>query len=150
VQILRWLGPTDPYGTVEGSSLLSSSNQPVSDKPVLSLVLQHPSQEPAAMAVLAALYGVSVADELSQEQLLHAAVLADMWQVPDVATEAVQLLVDAATRSGLLEAATKAFLDLEVIPNCLLPLFSAIVSSGGVTSLVSPSLRLGGPCGLSR
>jgi len=83
------------------------------------------------MAVLAALYGVSVADELSQEQLLQAAVLADMWQVPDVATAAVELLVDAANRPGLSEAATKAFLDLEVIPNCLLPLFSAIVSSGG-------------------
>lgn len=142
VQILRWMGPTATSSTdlndhVEGSS---STHQPANDKPVLSLVLQHPSQEPAAMAVLAALYGVSEAHELSQEQLLQAAVLADMWQLPDVATAAVELLVDAAKGPGLSEVASKAFLDLEVIPNCLLPLYSAIiqtVSLGGTANLAS-------------
>jgi len=135
VQILRWLEPAttaspDLIVSVEDCGG-SSSSQPISQKPVLSLVLQHPSQEPAAIAVLAALYGVSVeADELSQEQLLQAAVLADMWQIPGVATAAVQLLVNAAMGPGLSEAAAKAFLDLEAIPNCLLPLFSAVVSSG--------------------
>jgi len=118
---------SDLTSTVEDSS---NRSQPVSQRPKLSLVLQHPSQEPAAVAVLAALYGVSEADVLSQEQLLQAAVLADMWQIPDVATAAVKILVDVAKGSGLSKAAANAFLDLEAIPNCLLPLFSAVISSG--------------------
>jgi len=127
MQILRWPGPTatssndlndtaagssSTTNNSSGSSSSSSTNQPLKQKPVLSLVLQHPSQEPVAMAVLAALYGVSVeADERSQEQLLQAAVLADMWQIPDVATAAVGLLLDAAKGPGLSEAATKAFIN---------------------------------------
>lgn len=85
------------------------------------------------MAVLAALYGVKpikdLLSELPGEQQLQAALLADMWQLPAVSTAAVRLLVDAAKGPGLglSEAATKAFLGLSAIPNCLLPVFSLVV-----------------------
>jgi hypothetical protein len=80
------------------------------------------------MAVLAALYNVKpipeLLSELSQEQQLHAALLADMWQLPEVSTAAVQLLVETAKADeGLEAAAYDRFLQLGAFPVCLMPLF---------------------------
>jgi hypothetical protein len=96
------------------------------------LTLQDAAQEPAAIAVLAALYSVKpipeLLSELPQEQQLHAALLADMWQIADVSTEAVKLLVDAATADqGLSQAAYEQYLQLAAPPTCLLPLFEVLV-----------------------
>jgi hypothetical protein len=50
------------------------------------LTLEDADQQPAAMAVLQALYyvqpGSDLLLELTQEQQLQAVLLADMWQVP--------------------------------------------------------------------
>ena len=96
------------------------------------LTLQDAAQEPAAIAVLAALYSVKpipeLLSELPQEQQLHAALLADMWQIADVSTAAVKLLVDAATADqGLSEAAYEQYLQLAAPPTCLLLLFEVLV-----------------------
>lgn len=57
-------------------------------KPEASLTLRSVKEEPAAMAVLAALYGVSTpAGQLSDLQQLHVVLLADMLQVPAVAAQ---------------------------------------------------------------
>jgi hypothetical protein len=101
-------------------------------KPRLVLTLQDAAQEPAAVAVLAALYSVKPIPELlsklPQEQQLHAALLADMWQIADVSTTAVKLLVDAATADqGLSEAAYEQYLQLAAPPAGLLPLFEVLV-----------------------
>ena len=91
------------------------------------LALQDASEQPAALVVLKALYAVKplpeLLSELSQEQQLQAALLADMWQVPDVSTAAVRLLKAAAgTQAGLSEAVRKEVLGLQAIPACLQPL----------------------------
>ena len=103
-----------------------------SSKPRLVLSLQDAAQLPAALAVLAALYSVKPIPELlstlPQEQQLHAALLADTWQVADVSTAAVQLLVDAAKPDqGLSAAAYDQFMGLGATPTCLLPLFKVLV-----------------------
>lgn len=91
------------------------------------------------MAVLSALYLVKpvaeLLSELPQEQQLHAALLADMWQVPAVSAATVQLLLAAAQGTGgLTDAAIKQYLGLEAHPDCLLPLLphtaAAVLRSG--------------------
>jgi hypothetical protein len=66
--------------------------------------------------------------ELPQEQQLHVALLADIWQIPGVSTAAVQLLIQTAKAdAGLTAAALDRFIQLEPKPNCLLPLFQSVV-----------------------
>jgi hypothetical protein len=101
------------------------------------LTLQTPDQEPAALAVLSALYFVKplpeLLAELPQHQLLHAAVLADMWQVPAVPAAAVQLLT-AAAAAQLSDSSgfTAAFVDqccaMQHHPRCLLPLLGHVAA----------------------
>jgi hypothetical protein len=110
------------------SSSSNNNTQQSAQKPGLFLVLQHSSQQPAALAVLAALYGVSEIHLLPQEQQLQAALLADMWQVPGAASTAVELLVAAVKEGGLSEDAAEAFIELDAIPDFLLPVFSAAVA----------------------
>jgi hypothetical protein len=104
------------------------------------LTLQDASQVPAALAVLSALYNVKplpqLLSELPQEQQLHAALLADMWQTPQVSKAAVEQLVHAASSKGedgaavgLQAASNRQFLQLQAYPACLLPLFSAVVAA---------------------
>jgi len=87
---------------------------------------------PAALAVLAALYGVKptleLLSELTQEQQIHAAVLADMWQIDAVSTAAVQLLQSAAQSSdGLSTAASERLLSTTAYPDCLAPLVQVLL-----------------------
>jgi hypothetical protein len=66
--------------------------------------------------------------ELSQEQQLQAAVLADMWQVPDVSTAVVQAFtVQATSSSGLSEAARQQLLRMPAHPECLQPLLKHVL-----------------------
>lgn len=96
------------------------------------LILQNAEQQQAAHTVLEALYATKPLPELlsalSQEQLLHAAVLADMWEVPDVGLEAVQQLTNAAqSSSGLSEAAMQHLLHMPVHPDYLQPLLKHVL-----------------------
>lgn len=103
--------------------------------PQLVLVLQDASEEAAALAVLSALYGVKPLPELinslSQEQQLQAAVLADMWAVPEVSTAAAEALEKAveSTSAGLSDEATSRLLGMAAVPSCLQPLLKQVLLS---------------------
>lgn len=79
--------------TATSSHTSSKAAAAGSSKPMLVLALQHADQEPAAFAILQALYAVKLVPELlsdlPQKQQLHASLLADMWQIQAVDTEAV-------------------------------------------------------------
>jgi hypothetical protein len=83
------------------------------------------------MAVLAALYGAKseaqLLGELSQEQQLDVVLLADVLQLPDVATPAMERLV-AGTAAGLTEAVVQQFLALPAVA-CLLPLLGGVLKA---------------------
>ena len=100
----------------------------------LELELQDASEQEAALAVLQSLYAVKplpeLLSELSQEQQLQAAVLADKWQVPHVSNAAAQLLTDAAkTPSTLTETVQQRVLGAEALPGCLQPLLKSVLLS---------------------
>jgi len=101
----------------------------------LFVTLQDESQQAAALAVLAALYAIKplpdLLSPLSQEQQLQAAVLADMWQIPQVSTAVVQVLSEAAGQegSGLSAPALSIFLNQHVWPACLLPLLPCVAAA---------------------
>jgi hypothetical protein len=65
---------------------------------------------------------------LPQVQQLHAAVLADMWQMQTVCQAAVQMLVEATEQDALDEDAFGHFCGLQAHPNCLTPLFRAVAT----------------------
>lgn len=93
------------------------------------LELNDASEQAAALAVLQSMYAAAPLQELlsqlSQEQQLQAAMLADKWQVPDVAAAAV----GALSRGGLSEAVLQQFLQLPAVPTFLLPLLSPVLSA---------------------
>jgi len=96
-------------------------------QPELVLTLDSEAQEAAAVAVLAALYGVSTATEqLTDEQQLHMAILADRWQVATVADSAISKL--AAGAQGLSDAAQQLLLGLRAWPDCLVSIFPELES----------------------
>lgn len=104
-----------------------------SSKPRLVLTLQHADHQPAAIAVLQSLYAVKpipqLLSELPQELQLHAALLADVWQLPEVSTAAVQALVQSyESGNGLSAAAHEQFLQLEAMPTFLLPLTQKVLA----------------------
>jgi hypothetical protein len=114
LQILRWRdkqpapkrrrSTTSSATTAIGSGSGSSADQ--DNRAQLVLESQEVSEQTSAMAVLSSLYLTKplpeLLSELTQEQQLQAALLADKWQVPNVSTAATQLLVDALnTESGL-------------------------------------------------
>lgn len=113
------------------------------------------------MAVLAALYFQPLPEVLAGRrptQLLHAVLLSDMWQIPDITAAAVQALVDAlgSTDSfswGRLQpeddsdgtsilSVVRAMLQQAVSP-CLLPVFSVLLAActAGVRRLQEASTR---------
>lgn len=96
-------------------------------QPQVVLTQKNADEQPAAMAVLGSLYQMEplpgLLSELTQVQQLQAAVLADMWEVPDVSKEAVKLLLGAATSyTGLTEELALYYTQMPAIPSCLLPL----------------------------
>jgi hypothetical protein len=101
---------------------------------MLKLELQDASEQQAALAVLQSLYAVKplpeLLSELSQEQQLQAAVLADKWQVPHVSKAAAQLLEGAARDPGALaEAVQQRMLSAVALPDCLQPLLKIVLLS---------------------
>jgi hypothetical protein len=107
-------------GAASTSGPVSSSSS--SKQPQLVLTLEDADQQPAALAVLQALYGVKplpeLLSELTQEQQLQAALLSDMWQVPDVGTAAANVLVGTAD-GQLSEAVTQSLMSMQAWPECL-------------------------------
>jgi hypothetical protein len=84
--------------------------------------------------VLAALYAVKplpgLLSELPQEQQLQAALLADMWQLPQLSTAAVHVLLQAAPEpAGLTDSLVQLFLGLPAHPRPVLPLLDDVVLS---------------------
>lgn len=99
----------------------ASSN---SRRPQLVLTLNSVDQQPAALAVLQALYGVKPVPELlsglSQKQQLQVALLADMWQVLQLTSTAVSRLYShLQTHKNLTQEVTQQLLDLQAVPDFL-------------------------------
>lgn len=98
------------------------------------LTLDSADQQPAALAVLEALYAAKPLDEilleLPQEQLLHVAMLADMWELPSLSTAAAgQLHEDFNTAGELEDAITQHLLTSDAVPSCLEPLLKVLLLS---------------------
>jgi hypothetical protein len=142
VQILRWQRKRPHDGAPAEVGTSNSSTQHThqdAGRPQLVLTLQDATEQPAAMAVLAALYGAKpmpeLLSELSQEQHLQAAMLADMYhqqqqqqQLPAISTAAASCLADCLKSQGTLpEAVTQQLLRLQAVPDCLQPLFKQVL-----------------------
>lgn len=114
VQVQRWQQQQQEQGRSKQAA-----------KPEASLTLCSIEEEPAAMAVLAALYGVSTPPgQLSDLQQLHMVLLADMLQVPAVATDAVNhLTIVSGQQPGLSDAAVQYLRGLQAWPSYLLDEF---------------------------
>jgi hypothetical protein len=139
LQILRWQNerqheaafgtPTQPAQTTSQSDNSSTSSH---GKPQIVLTLGDAEQQPAALAVLQSLYqgklNPGLLTELAQEQKLHAALLADMWQVPDVGAAAITAL-SAAADGQLSEAVTQKLLSMQAVPACLEHLLRKVLLS---------------------
>jgi len=111
---------------------INDSNTDAGSRWQLDIALPDEQQVPAAMTVLSALYGVKtiprLLSELTQEQQLHAAVLADMWQIDAVSAGAAKLLNSAAQSSnGLSAAVTKQLLSMPAYPDSLVPLVQVVL-----------------------
>jgi hypothetical protein len=143
-QALRWpmhdTSSTAPAAAAAAAADTSSSTSGVSNAPgsaeepkrQIRITLPDASYEPAAMAVLAALYLIKpvqdLMTELTQQQQLQAAVLADKWQVSMASTTAIQLLTAAENSAEGLDAATvDQLLLMAAVPDCLLPLLECAV-----------------------
>ena len=110
----------------------NSSSVEVNTRGRLELELQNASEQQAALAVLQSLYAVKplaeLLSELSQEQQLQAAVLADKWQVPHVSSAAAHLLEAALeTGDGLADAVQQRLLQDPALPDCLQPLLRSLL-----------------------
>jgi hypothetical protein len=103
------------------------SNAKRQAKQLVTITLPDASHEPAAMAVLAGLYWVKPWQELladlTPQQQVQAAVLADMWQLTAASQAAVELLQAAPANVERLSAVLKQLLALKAVPDCLLPVF---------------------------
>ena len=133
----RWQGEAPSAGPALKRAKRSKSNNSSSVEAAprrrLELELQDASELAAALAVLQSLYEVKplpeLLSELSQEQQLQAAVLADMWQVPHVSSAAARLLADALkTADGLADAVQQRILQ-GPLPVCLEPLLKRVLLS---------------------
>jgi hypothetical protein len=130
MQILRWQRKRPPGqapARISARKKLSASSSNTGKPGQLVLTLQDASEQSAAMAVLAALYGAKplpeLLSELSKVQQLQAAMLADMWELPAISTAAAGCLTDCLRSQGKLsEAVTEQVLRLQAVPDCLQPL----------------------------
>jgi hypothetical protein len=93
----------------------------------VNITLPDASYEPAAMAVLAGLYLIkpwsSLLADLTPQQQVQAAVLADMWQLPTASEAAVGLLQAATDDVERLSELLEELLSLPAMPDCLLSVF---------------------------
>lgn len=122
MQALRWQASDSNSGGVGNTE--SSAQQP---KQQIKITLPDASYKAAAMAVLPALYLVKpvheLLGELTQQQLLQATELADMWEVAMACSTAVEILTAAANRvPGLKTSTIDLLLAMTAVPDCLQPL----------------------------
>jgi hypothetical protein len=98
----------------------------------LLLTLDSSDQQPAALAFLQALYGVKEVPqlllELTQDQQLQVALLADMWQVPQLTSAAVSgLNCYLKAHRRLSDEATQQLLALQAVPDFLQALVEPVL-----------------------
>jgi hypothetical protein len=143
MQILRWQNKrthdqaaagVSTRRRASGSKRSTQPTQQDTSRPQLVLTLQDASEQPAAMDVLAVMYGAKampeLLSELSQEQQLQAAMLADMWQLPAISTKVAEALTSTHSSQGeLSEAVTEQLLHLQAVPECLRPLLQQVLLS---------------------
>jgi hypothetical protein len=129
--VLRWSAKPKPHdsnqtGSDLGDTALLSSNKRRA-KQLITIALPDASYEPAAMAVLAGLYQVKpwckLLDDLTPQQQVQAAVLADMWQLPAASQAAVELLQAATEKEAMPSVVLEQLLKLDAVPQFLLPVF---------------------------
>jgi hypothetical protein len=117
VQVLRWSTPSP------GSKQQAKQQFPIT--------LPDASYEPAAMALLQGLYQVEpwskLLDDLTPQQQVQAAVLADMWDLTAATEAALGVLqtVTVADNVYCLSAVLEQLLSMEAVPDCLMPLFDS-------------------------
>jgi hypothetical protein len=136
-QVLRWQDTKPCTRAAKRARRNSSSNNGSSaeqaKRDTLELELQDASEQHAALAVLQSLYAVKplpeLLSELSQEQQLQAAVLADKWQVPLVSSAAADILAEAASTGVLEQAVQQHMLSAQALPECLQPLLKRVLLS---------------------
>jgi hypothetical protein len=135
-QVLRWSAQSqlctssqpDSASKTAGSSKRQAKQQ-------VTIALPNASYKPAAMAVLAGLYQVDpwskLLDDLTPQQQVQAAVLADMWQLPAAINSAVGVLQVAVAGSAgsRVSAVLDELLSLAAVPDCLLPVFEVTLLS---------------------
>lgn len=130
VAALRMAFPTTPEQKDAEPDLPShSSNNSSNNRLQLTLTLDHAADEPAAVAVIAAMYGVPNAfSSLGQDQLVWTVKYADMLQMSAIAERAAQALqaAAAAAADGFSAKTLTALGQLPAWPNCLLPLLPAV------------------------
>jgi hypothetical protein len=136
MQVLRLqdMQQQPPAKTRRTTAKNSTPSTNVDRRPQLVLELQDSSEQVAALAVLSSLYLTKplpeLLSELTQEQQLQAALLADKWQVPNVSTAATRLLVDALNaESGLSESVQQQVMGAAALPDCLQPLLRRVLLS---------------------
>jgi hypothetical protein len=101
---------------------------------VVTLTLDSPHEEPAALAILEAMYGVKPITQILSEspctQQLDIAVLADKLHLPAICAPAVHGLLAACKGSQSSAAAVAQHLaSKQHVPGCLLPLVRQLFSS---------------------
>jgi hypothetical protein len=85
------------------------------------------------MAVLAGLYQVEpwskLLDDLTPQQQVQAAVLADMWELTAASEAAVGVLQAANVDTNILSAVLEQLLSMAAFPDCLHPVFERVLLS---------------------
>jgi hypothetical protein len=144
LQILRWQhkrphqeAPGTPAGAGQADDAAIQHLQravvaSIVRRPQLVLTLESSDHLPAALAVLQALYGVKelhvLLSELQQEQQLQVALLADLWQVPQLTSTAVLgLHTQLKIHRHLSEEVTEQLLALQAVPDFLQGLLEAML-----------------------
>lgn len=93
----------------------SGSSSGTGQERVATIVLDSAEQEPACMAVIAAMYGANTvaAADLPDTKLLQAVLLADMLQVWQIPQQAVDEMVLQVIRRGMSAELQEALVQLE-------------------------------------
>lgn len=102
-----------------------------SSRYTMVLTVSDREHEPAAVAVIAALYGVKDAiSNLQQQQLVHAVQYADLLQAESVSQQALQLLHTAAhSQTGLTLKALATLAAVPSWPDCMLQLLLSVAKA---------------------
>ena len=124
MQALRWSTPSQPQGrTRSGKGKAANKRQA---KQQITITLPDASYEPAAMAVRKGLYQVEpwpkLLADLTPQQQVQAAMLADMWQLTAASEAAVALLQEPGS-SDRQSAVLEQLVSMAAVPDCLMPLF---------------------------